>query len=102
MGIKRGAGRKGEGRREEERDSIFIFLKYFWGVGVERGWGYGLGKSLSGERNCLNFRPVNDIIGEQGLTLVPTFVVGRDSSGSQYGSGGCPKILPPVFARQLN
>lgn len=40
-------------------------------------------KSLSGKINCLNFRPVNDLIGEWALTPAPTFLVGRNSSGSQ-------------------
>lgn len=56
---------------------------------MEKAWGDDLEtmsnkkKNLSGERNCLNFRSVNDLIGECVLTRAPTFLVGRNSSGSQ-------------------
>lgn len=82
--------RVGEREQEQKRNCIFIFLRYFFGG----GYGEGIGKwprnnvkqekkSLSGERNCLNFRSVNDLIGEWALTPAPTFLVGRNSSGSQ-------------------
>lgn len=73
---------------------------------MEKAWGDDLEtmsnkkKNLSGERNCLNFRSVNDLIGECVLTRAPTFLLlAGTAPGLSCGCGGRPTILPPALAR---